>query len=88
MDPVVMPTQRQEQPPPAAPSLPRYSRWRGDVTHFGLVGRLVVTVLLAVPLWWFWEVQTFAWPGLVIWGVFLMPWALRDVWRRSRIRSG
>ena len=82
-----LPTPQQRAAPPAPEPAPRvaYSRWRASTTSFGLFGRLVMTVLLLVPVWWFWSVQIFAWPGLVIWVGFLLPWALRDTWRRTRL---
>jgi hypothetical protein len=36
------------------------------------------------PLWFFTENFLFGgWVGLVIYGGVLLPWALRDLWRRS-----
>ena len=83
MDPVPPPRPATLPDPPPTPV---YSRWRSGPTSFGIVGRSVVSVLMLIPLWWFWETQMFAWPGVVIWVVIVMPWALRDLWRRSRVR--
>ncbi|HEX4655318.1 MAG TPA: hypothetical protein VH274_06220 [Mycobacteriales bacterium] len=78
---------RQDAPPVPLPVSYQHSRWRSSVTSFGPIGRIVMTVLMFVPMWFFWETQGFAWPGLVIWGVFILPWALRDIWRRARIHA-
>ncbi|MFL6136549.1 MAG: hypothetical protein ACJ74O_01970 [Frankiaceae bacterium] len=61
----------------------RYSRWaRSDVT-FGPVGRIVATVLVCVPDAWFaFGTGGFGFYGLVLWTVVVVPWALRDIWRR------
>ena len=88
MDPVETAADRTSAPTPTAPVAARHSRWRGGPTTFGPVGRLVMTLLMLVPLWFFWATQGFAWPGLVIWGVFVLPWGLRDIWRRTRVRAG
>ncbi len=56
-----------------------YSRWRVTPTTFGPVGRLVVTALLLLPLWW----TAYTTPvGFVLYGLFVLPVALRDVWQR------
>jgi hypothetical protein len=83
MDPPSPPAASTSSSPPAVV----HSRWRASQTSFGPVGRLIATVLLLLPMVFFWKTQTFGWPGLVIWGGFLLPWGLRDVWRRSRVRS-
>jgi hypothetical protein len=70
-------------PPPPKPEF-RGSRLRRSGTTFGPVGRVVASVVLVAPLWWFWKVQTFAWPGLFIWGFVLVPWGMRDIWSRGR----
>jgi hypothetical protein len=65
----------------------RRTRWRSTVTTFGPVGRVLMTLLMFVPMWFFWETAGFAWPGLFIWGLFILPWGLRDIWRRARVRA-
>ena len=87
MDEPVTMANRQEAPVAELPKAVPHSRWRGSATTFGPVGRVVASLLLLLPLWFFWEEQLFAWQGIVIWGVFLMPWALRDIWRRTPIRG-
>ena len=59
------------------------SRWvRSDVT-FGPVGRLVATGLALAPVWWFVVYGgVFGIVGLIVWVPFLLPWVLRDIWRR------
>ena len=66
----------------------RGSRWaRSDLT-FGPVGRVVATVGVLIPVWWLlvWA-GPFGFGCLVIYGFFLVPWALRDIWRPVRRRA-
>ena len=60
----------------------RRSRWaRSDVT-FGPVGRIVVSLLMLVPLWWFIDYAgVFGIVGVPVWLFKVLPWALRDIWR-------
>ena len=64
----------------------RRSRWvRSDVT-FGPVGRIVVSLLMLVPLWWFIAYAgVFGIVGVPIWLVKVLPWGLRDIWRPVRL---
>lgn len=66
----------------------RRSRWvRSDVT-FGPVGRIAVSLLMLVPLWWFIAYAgVFGIVGVPIWLVKVLPWALRDIWRPVRLRA-
>jgi hypothetical protein len=65
--------------------LVRGSRWSKSDLTFGPVGRVVATVLLLVPLWWFLNgAGIFGLVGVVTYGLFLVPWALRDIWRPVR----
>jgi hypothetical protein len=73
-------------PQPLPPSVDR-SRWRGSQTTFGPVGRIVATVLLLMPVVFFAFAGMF-WAGGFIYVFLLLPWGLRDVWRRTRIRAG
>ena len=61
------------------------SRWRSSQITFGPLGRIVMTLLLFVPAWWFWETSTFSWPALLIWVFVAMPWGLRTVWAKARL---
>lgn len=63
----------------------RYSRWAGSAVSFGPVGRIVTTVLLCLPVPVFvfgMGADPYGLVGLGIWVLVVMPWALRDVWRR------
>ena len=49
---------------------------------------MVGTLLLGAVLWWFVFVAgLWGWPGIVIWGGYLMPKALRDLWRPAALPS-
>lgn len=53
---------------------------------FGPVGRIVVSLLMLVPLWWFISYAgAFGIIGVPIWLVKVLPWALRDIWRPVRL---
>jgi hypothetical protein len=64
-----------------------YSRWKKSSGTFGPVGRVVATVLLLVPLPVF-VIAASVGIGLIGGGIYLlvvMPWALRDIWKRAAI---
>ncbi len=73
---------------PSQPPLVRYSRWEKSSGTFGPFGRLFTTFLLLVPLPVF--AMTFAIGigiiGAGIYIVVIMPWALRDIWKKATIR--
>lgn len=53
---------------------------------FGPIGRLVATAAVGgVLLWFLLYAGLWGWPGLIIWGCFLMPRALRDIWRPAAL---
>jgi hypothetical protein len=58
----------------------------GSAVTFGPVGRVVVSLLMLVPLWWF---VVYAPVGAVvfvpIWLVKILPWAMRDIWRPVKL---
>lgn len=66
----------------------RRSRWaRSDVT-FGPVGRVVASLLMLVPLWWFIKYAgVFGIVGVPIWLVKVLPWGLRDIWRPVKVAA-
>jgi hypothetical protein len=66
--------------------VPARSRWRKTQTSFGPVGRLVLTALLLAPMWFFWQTGVFGWQGMIVWGLFVLPWGLRETWQRTRLR--
>ncbi len=64
----------------------RWSRTRSSAVTFGLRGRLIATVLMVLPLWWFYKTAMVGGlAGLLIWTFVILPWALRDIWRRARV---
>lgn len=67
-------------PPPAPPAHPSSSRWKSGPTTFGPLGRIVATLMLLVPVWFFWA-NPVGWICLAIWLIFVMPLALRDIWK-------
>ena len=71
----------------ATQALMTYSRWQKSAGTFGPVGRVVATVLAFLPL----PVLAMAVAsgiGLIGAGIYLLvilPWALRDIWKRAAI---
>lgn len=60
----------------------RHSRTASSEVSFGLLGRIVVTVLVLVLTWCSFRFS----PVLgIITGFIVLPWALRDTWRRVRL---
>ncbi len=71
---------------PAAPARPSRTVGRFAATEvtFGLRGRLVMTVLVFLPFWFFLKnLVTGGWVGVIILAMVGLPWALRDIWRSS-----
>jgi hypothetical protein len=72
----------------AQPALVRYSRWEKSDGTFGPFGRVFATFLLLIPL----PVLAVTLAigigiiGLGIYVVVIMPWALRDIWKKATIR--
>jgi hypothetical protein len=66
-------------------SLMTYSRWKKSEGTFGPTGRVIATLLLLVPL----PLLAMAIAtgigiiGAGIYIVLIMPWALRDIWRKA-----
>jgi hypothetical protein len=61
---------------------------QSSVTTFGLFGRLVCTVfLLGVLAWFLLYGGLFGLAGAIIWIGWILPRALRDVWRRAALPS-
>lgn len=60
------------------------SRFAATDVTFGLRGRIVMSVLVLLPFWFFLKnFLTGGWVGVVILGAVGLPWAFRDIWRRS-----
>ena len=64
----------------------RRSRWAGSAVSFGPVGRIVVSLLMLAPVWYFLSYAPFGAIVFVpIWLVKILPWALRDIWRPVKL---
>lgn len=62
----------------------RGTRWQSSDVTFGPVGRLVATGVVGLVLVWFaFYAGLFGIPGIIIWGGYFMPRALRDIWRSA-----
>ena len=60
------------------------SRFAATDITFGLRGRVVMSVLVLLPFWFFVKnLFVGGWIGVVILGAVGLPWAFRDIWRRS-----
>lgn len=57
---------------------------RSDLT-FGPVGRAVVTAIVLLPTVWFGSLGLPGFLAAAMWLVFVVPPALRDVWRRAEL---
>lgn len=83
---------RMFMPAAAAPApLVRQTRWAKTPTTFGPVGRVVATVALLVPLLAMLVgglADPFVWGGAAVYGVVLVPWALRDIWKAGIVPVG
>jgi hypothetical protein len=69
------------------PPLRTYSRWKKSAGTFGPAGRVVATLLLLVPLPVFGAAIATGF-GIIGGGIYIivvMPWALRDIWKRAAI---
>ena len=75
----------------------RGSRLECSVLTFGLRGRLLCTVVLfGLPVWLLLYAGLFGLMGAMVWTGWVLPRALRDVWRpadlpssdRTRLRDG
>jgi hypothetical protein len=68
-------------------ALMTYSRWKKSTGTFGPAGRVIATLLLLVPLPLL-AVGASVGFGLIGGGIYVlvvMPWALRDIWKRAAI---
>jgi hypothetical protein len=76
---------RRTTDPEAAIPLMTYSRWKKTDGTFGPTGRIIATVLLLVPLPVF-ALGVATGIGIIgagLWVIVVMPWALRDIWKRG-----
>ena len=64
------------------------SRLQSSVLTFGPVGRIVCTIcLLGVLAWFLLYGGLFGFAGAIIWIGWILPRALRDIWRRAALPS-
>ena len=70
---------------PVPTHLVQRTRFGGSETTFGLPGRIVMTILLLLPLglFAFTLAVGFGIVGMGIWGLVVVPWGLRDIWKSS-----
>jgi hypothetical protein len=61
----------------------RGNRWQSSVRTFGPVGRAVASLAVLGVLYWYLQLGLFGLVGALIWGGTVLPWALRDIWRRA-----
>lgn len=60
------------------------SRFASTEVTFGLRGRIIMSVLVLLPFWFFLKgFLTGGWIGVVVLALVGVPWAMRDIWRRS-----
>ena len=90
---VMTPTQAGRPTPVASLTAPiQKTRWGKTPTTFGPVGRILATTGFVVPfiLFVILGIATggFLIDGAALWGIFIMPLGLRDVWKAGQIPSG
>jgi hypothetical protein len=65
------------------------TRWRKTQTTFGPLGRVLATMALVIPFAFFLAIGILSGGmfvgGALIWGILLMPWGLRDVWKAGQL---
>lgn len=75
------------EPRTGVPISERGSRWHGSEVTFGPVGRLVITLLALLPFFGLLTIGLRYTPmaliALAAYSVILLPWILRDTWRRA-----
>jgi hypothetical protein len=77
--------ERRTTDPETAAALMSYSRWKKTDGTFGPAGRIIATGLLVVPLPVF-ALGVATGIGIIgagLWVIVVMPWALRDIWKRG-----
>ena len=70
---------------PLPPPLQRRRGFGASEVSFGPTGRIILTVLSFVPLYWFWFALGFplGLGGAAVYGCLLLPWILKDLWRKG-----
>ena len=67
------------------PLHPEWSRWQKSSTTFGPFGRIVASLGLLIPLFFFFYAGVIGFVGVVMWVGIVMPMALRSIWARGRV---
>ena len=62
---------------------PRVGRLSHSEITFGVVGRTLCTIIMLLPIVWMISTLYFGLLGLAAYVFGLLPWALRDIWRRE-----
>jgi hypothetical protein len=66
----------------------RGTRLERSVVTFGPLGRMVATGVVLAPLWFFYSgAGVLGLAGIVVWIGWVLPIALRDVWRPALLPS-
>ena len=65
---------------------PEFSRWQKSSSTFGPLGRIVATLLLLIPIYFFFHAGVIGIVGLAMWLFVVMPMALRSIWQRVPVR--
>ena len=67
------------------PVVAHYSRWAKSEITMGPFGRVATSLLMLVPLWFFFSSGLLGFVGMVMWIFVVMPVALRSIWKRARV---
>jgi hypothetical protein len=68
-----------------APPSAGWSRWKAGETTFGPLGRIVASLALLIPFYFFFNAGILGIVGVAMWLFIVMPMALRSIWKRTRI---
>ncbi len=63
----------------------RGTRFERSVLTFGVGGRLAVSAVVLIPVLWGVSLGLVGLAGAFLWGIFVLPRALRDVWRPAAL---
>lgn len=78
---------RSDDPAPVEVVQHRYSRWAASGISFGPLGRVLASVtLVAIGPVFLWFSQVGGWLFFLMWSAVFVPWGMRDVWRKVRVR--
>lgn len=69
------------RPPPPS----QWSRWKASATTFGPIGRVVASLSLLIPFYFFFTAGVLGFVGMAMWLFIVMPAALRSIWKKTRV---